>query len=395
MIEEIKNRISITSLLNTLGVQVKNGFVLSPSNPSERTPSCYIYEKTNTFKDYSSGLGGDVIDFYMAFYNIEKGIAIKELANLAGLSPGIFFSKPLRASNEAVFKLQKEITDGMTGKEINRFEDYKKIIGEAEALRFVKLERMDENSEVLTDLYNYCKDNWDAAALCYLRDKRKINDCSIERFRLFSIRNYYEVNNHLKKEFDNERLQRCGLFNNNGNLIFALHRIIIPYIYENQIIYLRGRYFDKDGRSNPEKGSKYIGLRNDSLNINSPKRFFNGWILPGMVEDEIIYITEGEFDAIIIEQMGFNAVAIPGATNLPKPNKLEMLRKLKIVFCGDNDKAGRGLFNRLEDALQTKNIYTKQFTQKDINEWYIENEKSRNKSVEKVMADQTSDAKVA
>lgn len=366
MIDQIKNRISIEGLMQQLGINIKNGFVTSPFNKGERTPSCKIYASNNYFHDFSTGNGGDVIDFYMAYYNVSKSDAIRDLAKIAGVTPGQFILRAPTPSNKA----EKKSDTGFTIDERQRFDDYAKHIGEAAALRFVKLERIDENSEVFTELYNYCRNDWDANIICYLRDQRGFSDETINRFKLFCVNNYYEVNNHMKKTFPEERLKRCGLFNDKGNLVFALHRLIIPYLWEGQIVYLRGRYFDKDGRSNPEQGSKYIGLRNDAMNVNSPKRFFNGEILATMLAGETVYITEGEFDCIVIEQMGFNAVAVPGAGNLPKDSKLKALHKLNVVFCGDNDVAGEGLLQRLERALQ-KSISVKKFEQKDINEWYM------------------------
>lgn len=349
-----------------LGIQIKNGFVTSPFNKGEKTPSCKIYANNNYFHDFSTGNGGDVIDFYAAYYNVSKKDSVRDLAKIAGVVPGEFISRVPTRSNEA----EKKSDTGLTDKERERFDDYAKHIGEAKALRFVKLERVDENSGVFSNLYEYCRNDWDANIICYLRDQRGFTDETIKRFKLFCINNYFEVNNHLKKTFPEDRLKRCGLFNDKGNLIFALHRLIIPYLWEGQIVYLRGRYFDKDGQTKTENGSKYIGLRNDAMNVNSPKRFFNGDILKTMLLGETVYITEGEFDSIVIEQMGFNAVAVPGAGNLPKEDKLKRLSKLNVVYCGDNDTAGQGLLQRLELALQ-KNIIVKKFDKKDINDWYV------------------------
>ena len=204
----------------------------------------------------------------------------------------------------------------------------------------------------------------------YLQVNRSIHPEFIKKFKLFYIGNYFEVNNHLKKIASPDDLHRCGLVNDKGNLIFAKHRIIIPYLSKGQIVYLRARYFDQDYNTNCN-GAKYIGLKNDGLNVNTAKRLYNLDTAQKMFEFERIFITEGEFDAIIAEQMGFNCVAIPGVGNLPE-KQLELIVKFNPVICVDNDEAGRMLEDNLTNFFNKrgKDVTVKNLPQKDITDFY-------------------------
>ena len=139
-----------------------------------------------------------------------------------------------------------------------------------------------------------------------------------------------------------EELQKSGLFNAKGNLIFFAHRIIIPYLHNGNITYLRGRYFDENGNTKTDR-SKYIGLGNDAIGINTSKRLFNIDVLKKMLPEERLYITEGEFDCIVMEGMGYNAVCIPGVGNMPSERILSKLDAYDIYLCLDTDTAGEGL----------------------------------------------------
>lgn len=68
--------------------------IVSPYNPSERHPSCHLYE--DGFYDFSSGRGGDVVDLYMALTGSNIWRALDRLAQLADrveAEPGDFIRR--------------------------------------------------------------------------------------------------------------------------------------------------------------------------------------------------------------------------------------------------------------------------------------------------------------
>src|ERR1035437_2353103 len=277
----------------------KGGFIYSPYR-NEGSASCMVYSETNTFYDYGNSEGGSVIDLYMAVYNIEVGVAIKELASMYGLS-----GAPVAAREPAPTSMPLVKTDDprkiFDNEEKFIYEKRVALIGEAAALKEIRLIRLEKNREIFLEIYCYClKKGWDKEAYSYLKDIRKIPEYFIERFYLFSIKDYNQVDNQMRQTFKLVDLQRSGLYNvkqdGNGHLIFYAHRLIIPHKWKNQIIYLRGRYFMNGSAEVPEDANKYLGLRNDAFNLNSPKRFFNIDILGNMLKGERLYMVEGEFD---------------------------------------------------------------------------------------------------
>ena len=79
--DQIKATLTMLDVLNILGFESPNreGKISSLQNRDERTPSLHIYEKD--WYDYSTGKGGDVIDFAMQAKNISYHEALERLSN--------------------------------------------------------------------------------------------------------------------------------------------------------------------------------------------------------------------------------------------------------------------------------------------------------------------------
>ena len=345
-----------------------------------------MYRETNSFNDFGSDYGGSVIDFYMAVYGItDNKTAIDELAILAGIenSDNTQFSitdrKPLaadkRSSLPAAGGRQRDHSPlgSMTEDEKLLYEKRLNAgADESGAIRDVKMKRLFNNIEVFDEFYSYCnKVGRDARVLNYLTLERKIPVEAVEGFKLFFIKDYHSTNNHLKKKFPLEQLQKSGLYNEKGNLIFYNHRIIIPYFHNNQGMYLRARYFDQDGNSKPDM-NKYLGLANDGLNLNTPKRFFNSDVIKKLLPWERLFLVEGEFDCIVMQSViKVNCIAVPGVGNLPPLNRLQELKEFEVVICPDGDAAGSKLVEKLSNIFKgmNKSFSIKQLPAKDPNEF--------------------------
>ncbi len=381
VIDEIKKYIGILEVVKKLGFrpirQGKNYFINSIYK-NEKSPSLLLNISSNKYYCFATGQGGDVIQFYQDACNIDKTTAIKELAEICGITrENIQLSKRSENYSENYFNKNSEnVIEDMTEEEK---EVYYERLGftdsEKEALKTVKLFRLENNKKVFKEFYEYCQSKgWNEKAALYLITERKLDWDLIKRFKIFCVDNYFEVNNHLKKLFPLEMLQKSGLFNQKGNLIFFAHRIIIPYLHNNEIIYLRGRYFDQDNNTKTDR-CKYIGLGNDLLGLNATKRFFNTDILNKMLPGEKLFLVEGEFDCVALEQIGYNTLCIPGASNIPTLDKFKRLLHYNILFCGDNDEAGKGLLSKLTEifAHYKKEFTVKELPTKDINEFLVVN----------------------
>lgn len=368
--DKIKEAVQIEDLANRCGYPVqRNGFCFSIYK-DEKTPSLKVYPGTNTFWDFSSAQGGSVIDFWMGVYNVDFKTAIDDLANVFGIDRdrgGVIRDLPVkkkRTKEENIFECMSKI-------ELELYEERAAIADEQQAFKEVRLYRTQQNKRIFNELWHYCYNiGWNSDAEQYMLKKRNIPARIVFVLKVFFVKDYFRVSNHLKKIFALDELQRSGLYNDNGNLIFCAHRIIIPYLHNGQIVYLRARYFDSDNNSYTDR-NKYLGLRNDALGVNTPKRFFNRDVIATMKPGEKLYIVEGEFDAMVLEGLGYNSIAVPGIGNLPDNNEFRRLLKFDIVFCPDGDEAGKNLSDRINEIFwrYSKEIKIKQLPNKDVSDF--------------------------
>lgn len=94
---------------------------------------------------------------------------------------------------------------------------------------------------------------------------------------------------------------------------------------------------------------KYYGLRGHNQTRWYP------WPPSQAGQAETIVLTEGEFDALLLRQQGLNAYSLTNG-NMAEVSKPESLRALfagieRVIFCRDQDAAGREGTAALSDAL--------------------------------------------
>jgi DNA primase len=95
--------------------------------------------------------------------------------------------------------------------------------------------------------------------------------------------------------------------------------------------------------------SKYISLSNYSGNLTL-KRFFNIDVLNKIRPDEKLIICEGEFDTMILDQEGYNAIGVPGVTNIPV-DQINLISNYDLYLAFDNDEAGDGAMRKMTNLL--------------------------------------------
>lgn len=107
-------------------------------------------------------------------------------------------------------------------------------------------------------------------------------------------------------------------------------RIIIPYYNKNgSLIYFNGRHIGKSR-------CKYLGPPKE-IGVGKEDVVFMAGQWPA--QGDILYLCEGEFNAISLKQAEFNAAACGGKSMSEK--QALMLSAYKIVLCLDRDKAGK------------------------------------------------------
>lgn len=157
-------------------------------------------------------------------------------------------------------------------------------------------------------------------AYTYLSVDRGLDDKTIEQLQ-FGWADGGVLKFLTDKGWDIEDVRESGLVNRYG-FDFLQDKITIPYTEFGNVTTIRGK----------EIGGKYLSLP------GSMAQLYGIDIARG---EETVVATAGEFDAALLQQMGFYAVGVPGE-NIWKPEWTELLadaKRVYIVF--DNDPAGR------------------------------------------------------
>jgi DNA primase len=379
---EIKSRVSILDLLTRLGIPVnKSGFIFSIYK-KENTPSLKLYPQKNSYYDYAAGKGGDIFNFYMDYFSVPFSQAVSEISNLFGLPVTSDFpqytkststpsagNKPQLLPRSEVFELLPneypaflEITDTFAVAY-----DYPPQVAEQFAKSEILKIRSVTQKKIFRALYEYCLSYtqtyapfWD-----YLQGpQRKLTRETIITSKLFVTPPY--VIEYLIANYSHDELFISGLFNRKGGFVFTSHRLIIPYLENGEIVYLRGRILPIEETNPPATISKYISLSNFSGTLSS-KRFYNSDVLQTKTNENSLVITEGEFDCMIAAQNGIRAIGIPGTGNFPTA-EINTLSGNKIFLCFDNDDAGSAAIEKIAPLFPYPVKQIKLHNAKDLTE---------------------------
>ena len=373
--DNIKDQLNIIELAKSEGLQLKK-----QSNRLYKTTCCFHNEKkasltfyadTNTFNCFACQAHGDAINFYAKRHDLSNREAIKQLARQLGLQTS--FKGLQRADRADLIAI-----GGQTGL---------KSIGEALKGVEKQLKRHQTDPDTIyRALKEFCGE-LDQASQTYLTSQsRGLTDETIKKFGIFSIKDYKKTKEFLLSKFKLETLQDLVLINRRQNrFMFSMHPIIIPVIEDGKIIAIRGRFFKK-GFSNPDVFRAYTFGKYQST-AGVANRLFNGDILKTLKKGERVYLCEGEFDTMILEQYGKHAVGVLGVSNY-EDDTIKRLNDFDLVIAFDSDEQGR------KEALKISNIFYKQTGRevireklpegiKDITELIVkrrQNEKLQNKN---------------
>ncbi len=143
-------------------------------------------------------------------------------------------------------------------------------------------------------------------------------------------------------------------------------RIIIPYYdADDNLIYYNGRYIGDKDRAKYKGPEKEIGVGKGDV-VFMPK-----WHASNM----LLHITEGEFDAMVLDRCKLASCAVGGSYMTVQQRKI--LKPYQICFCGDNDKPGAMAISKSGMDLMAEGVKNITFVRppkgyKDWNELYIE-----------------------
>ena len=317
--EEIEKFIENLDIVQVIGEYVtlkKAGANYKGFSPfkEERTPSFTVSPTKNIFKDFSSGIGGNVISFYMRINNITFYEAVEELS--------VKYNVPIRKLN-------------ISKKSSFQNEKYYEIMREAQEIFSKNILKSEQ-------------------ALKYM-ENRGFSLEEIKKYGIgFSFDTWDNLLNALKeKGYSEEDMLELGLIrkNDKGNIFdYFRNRIMFP-IYNEAMkpVGFGGRIIINDSNSpkylnSPDskifkKGNELFGLYNRGENIK---------------KKGLAILMEGYLDVLSAHKNNFsNAVASLGTSFTEGQAKLLKKYTNNIIIAYDNDSAGR------EAVLKAANILKK------------------------------------
>ena len=135
-----------------------------------------------------------------------------------------------------------------------------------------------------------------------------------------------------------------------------VNRLAIPYITAD------GSVVDVRYRSLNDSGPKYLSRPNATARLFSVSSL--------LTQGDTMYITEGEIDAITLNQMGLAAVGIPGANQYQRHWSLLFADFDTVKVICDGDQAGRDFGKRLSQEIEGATVIHLP-EGRDVNDIYV------------------------
>ena len=324
VIREVKERLDIVEVIGDFVSLKRSGSSYKALSPftNEKTPSFFVSPSKQIFKCFSTGKGGDAIEFLKEVESMTYIEAIKYLGEKYGV----------------------EINESTSGYEQNNDKESLLILLNKSKDFYIENLKTDEGKNIALTYFNH----------------RKISVDMIKKFELgYSLDKWDSLYKFLiKNQFSDDNIIKAGLIleNNNKKYDRFRNRVIFPiHNLSGKTIAFGARILAID-----EKQPKYINSPETSLYIKSN-------ILYGLYQskNEIrkldnCFLVEGYTDVISLFQIGIENVVASSGTSLTT-NQIKLISRYtkNITILFDGDKAGiaaslRGMDLILENDMNVE-----------------------------------------
>lgn len=166
--DEIKRAVPAPKLFRFYGFEINSGgFCKSPFAANDKTPSLKVYDGTRGWHDFSSGKGGDIIDFVREYFSLSFSDAQKKIND--DLRLGFPIGEKLtpaqqrEADRKAAQRKREQIEREMAAKRV--LTAYHAALDRWVSLDIMKRENAPKSpSEPFSEEYAYAIKHIDAAA---------------------------------------------------------------------------------------------------------------------------------------------------------------------------------------------------------------------------------------
>jgi len=276
----------------------KNYFGLSPFR-SETKPSFSVAPDKNMWYDFGSGQGGNAVQFLIEYEKISFSEAIRSLAE----------------------KHNIEIIEVGDEQQSNLYDQLYEIHNLAN-LFFI----------------NNLSSKKGIKAKSYMKD-RFFDDTIIKKFSIgFAIDAWDFIKLELKDKFDNEVIEKSGLFSNGkkGYLDRFRNRIMFPFFSPS------GKVIGFSGRSLSEKEDvKYLNSP-ETLLFQKSKVFYGSYqTMPEIRKQNYVLLVEGQTDFLRLYEKGFTNVLATSGTAFSSKHAAALNKYTnRVILTYDSDNAG-------------------------------------------------------
>lgn len=281
----------------------------------ENTPSCVVYQDTQSFYCFGCGAGGDVITFIMKIENLDYMEAVRFLAQKAGMQP------PEDEKNE--YRIQKRARLYEMNKWAARFYHQQLTSPSGKEGLAYFAQRALNKKTVITYGLGYAPDSWTAL-------KEEL----------------------ISRGFTEQEALSADLITRakNGNLIDKFrNRVIFP------ILDLQGHVIAFGARILGEGRPKYLNT-SDTPIFKKSRHLFSLNFAKNSGEKRLI-LCEGYMDVIAMYQAGFhNAVATLGTALTEEQARLLSRYCTEVVIAYDSDEAGILAMERASGIFESAGV---------------------------------------
>lgn len=295
---------------------------LSPFQ-NEKTPSFMVSPQKQIFKDFSSGIGGNVITFVMEYEKVDYIDAIKIIADEQKLDISEFFNNSEKS---------KEYADDRE-----------------------KLKRMHKLAQ------EFFVDNLKKSekAMDYLHNKRKLSDNIISDFGIwYAPDSSYALMQSLREKWFNEQdLIQASLAKKwqSDYFSFFRNRITFPiFDTRNNIVWFSARVI------NPDDQPKYLNSSEQAIFEKSKILYWLNFAKNNVKMLDMIILVEWQMDVIWLAKLWIPVwVATCGTAVTDQHFKLLKRYTENVYILFDNDDAGKNATVRALKIAYRENIFPK------------------------------------
>lgn len=297
----------------------------------EKTPSFMVSPQKQIFKDFSSGIGGNVITFVMEYEKVDYMDAIKLIADEQRLDISEFINQSDKA---------REFADDRE-----------------------KLKRIHKLAQefFVDNLHKSQK------ALDYLHTNRKLSDNVISDFGIWYApdSSYWLIEALRQKGFNEQDLIQASLVKKwqSDYFSFFRNRITFPiYDTRNNVVWFSARVI------NPEDQPKYLNSSEQAIFEKSKILYWLNFAKNNVNMFDMLVLVEWQMDVIGLYKLGLPiGVATCGTAATDQHFKLLKRFSDNIFLLYDNDDAGKNATVRALKIAYRENMYPKMI---QLPEWY-------------------------